>query len=60
MWAFGAVGPVTVLSAVVEHDAEVLASLPGPPVALLVLATELVTPFSVLSHFEVKGIFLGR
>ena len=33
MWAFGAVRPVTILRAVVEHGAEVLASLPGPPVA---------------------------
>ena len=33
VWAFGAVGPFAILRAVVKHDAKVLASLPGPPVA---------------------------
>ena len=48
------------LGAVVEKHAELKGWLPGPPVAILVLATELVTPFGILSHFEVKGIFLGE
>ena len=47
------------LGAVVEKHAELKGRLPGPPIAILVLATELVTPFGILSDFEVKGIFLG-
>ena len=47
------------LCAVVEEHAELKGRLPGPPIALLILAAELVTPFGILSHFEVKGIFLG-
>ena len=46
------------LGAVVKKHTELKGRLPGPPVAILVLATELVTPFGILSHFEVKGIFL--
>ena len=48
------------LGAVVKKHTELKGRLPGPPVAILVLATELVTPFGILSHFEVKGIFLGE
>ena len=48
------------LGAVVKKHTELKGRLPGPPVAILVLATELVTPFGILSHFEVKGIFLGK
>ena len=48
------------LCAVLKKHAELKGWLPGPPVAILVLATELVTPFGILSHFEVKGIFLGE
>jgi len=47
------------LGAVVKKHTELEGWLPGPPVAILVLATELVTPFGILSHFEVKGIFLA-
>ena len=47
------------LGAVVEKHTELKGWLPGPPIAILVLATKLVTPFGILSHFEVKGIFLG-
>ena len=49
-----------ILGAVVKKHTELKGRLPGPPVAILVLATELVTPFGILSHFEVKGIFLGE
>ena len=42
-----------------EH-AELKGWFPGPPIALQVLAAELVTPFGVLSHFEVEGIFLKQ
>ena len=42
-----------------EH-AELKSWFPGPPIALQVLAAELVTPFGVLSHFEVEGIFLKQ
>ena len=48
------------LGAVVKKHTELKGRLPGPPVAILVLATELVTSFGILSHFEVKGIFLGE
>jgi len=47
------------LGAVVEKHTELKGWLPGPPIAILVLGTELVTPFGILSHFEVKGIFLA-
>jgi len=47
------------LGAVVEKHTELKGWLPGPPIAILVLATKLVTPFCILSHFEVKGIFLA-
>ena len=46
------------LCAIDKEHAEVKVWLPGPPVALVVLAAELVTPFCVLSVFEVDGIFL--
>ena len=46
------------LCAVVKEHAELKGRLPGPPIALLVFAAELVTPFGIFSHFEVDGIFL--
>ena len=53
-------GVDTILCAVDKEHAELKGWLPGPPVALIVRATELMTPLRVLSHFEVKGIFLKR
>ena len=46
------------LGAVVKKHTELKGRLPGPPIALLVFAAELVTPFGIFSHFEIKGIFL--
>ena len=48
----------TLFSAVGKEDAEFKGWLPGPPVALLILATELVTSLRILGHFEIKGILL--
>ena len=46
------------LCAIDKEHAELEVWLPGPPVALVVLAAELVTPLGVLGVFEVDGIFL--
>jgi len=68
VWAFGAVRPVTILGAVVEHDAEVLASLPGPPVApvdvpvlqiFIVIMAELAALVRALAALKVHGELLA-
>ena len=46
------------LCAIDKEHAERKVWLPGPPVALVVIAAELVTPLGVLGVFEVNGIFL--
>ena len=46
------------LCAIDKEHAELEVWLPGPPVALVVIAAELVTPLGVTSLFEVDGIFL--
>ena len=48
----------TILRTVGKEHAELKGWLPGPPIAILILAAELMTAFSVLSHFEVEGILL--
>ena len=50
----------TGLCAIDKEHAELKVWLPGPPVALFVLAAELVTPLGILSFFEVNGIFLKQ
>ena len=45
-------------SAIGKEHAELKGWLPWPPIAFLILATELMTPFRILSYFEVEGIFL--
>ena len=47
-----------IICAVDKEHAELKNWLPWPPIALVILATKLVTPFGILSHFEVNGIFL--
>ena len=47
-----------IICAVDKEHAELKGWLPGPPIALISLATKLVTPFGIFSHFEVDGIFL--
>ena len=46
------------LCAIDKEHAELKVWLPGPPVTLVVIAAELVTPLGVTSLFEVDGIFL--
>ena len=48
----------TGLCAIDKEHAELKVWLPGPPVTLVVIAAELVTPLGVTSLFEVDGIFL--
>ena len=48
----------TPFSAVCKEDAEFKGWLPWPPVALLILATKLVTSLRILGHFEVQRILL--
>jgi len=68
VWAFGAVGPFAILRAVVKHDAKVLASFPGPPVApvdvlirqlLIVIVAELAALVWALATLKVHGEFLA-
>ena len=48
----------TLLCAVGKEHAELKGWLPRPPVAFIILETELVTAYIVLSHFEVNGVLL--
>ena len=48
----------TLLGAVGKEHAELKCWLPRPPVAFIILETELVTVYIVLSHSEVNGVLL--